>query len=71
MGLARINLGFKEITMETLWKKVPHSAWILNQEAILSDLKAQGFVPTTDPPTKILVIESDHIEIEVKVVEPG
>ena len=55
--------------MNIQWIEVPESDWDLNRDAVLRDLEARGFVPTTDPPTTERVIERDAIKIEVKVVE--
>lgn len=57
--------------MNTQWRRVPHSAWNLDQQAELRNLKAQGFEPTTDPPNTKIVAGGDWIEIEVKNIEPG
>ena len=57
--------------MNTHWIKIAHSAWDLDQEAELRNLKALDFEPTTNPPSIKIIPEADFIEIEVKRGEPG
>ena len=57
--------------MNTHWIKIAHSAWDLDQQAELRNLRALGFEPTTNPPNIKIITEEDFIEIEVKKVEPG
>ena len=57
--------------MNTHWIKIAHSAWDLDQQAELRNLKARGFEPTNNPPNIEIVPASDLIKIEVKSVEPG